>query len=418
LVVSATISRAQFGTVDVTGTTTNRVLVFRSSGDQGQAFITVKADDGTTNTTQIISVTVGPPYVLTVSAIADQTMVENETPRTVAFTIGGSTTGNVSATGAADNTVLVKGVVITGVGTNRNATITLNPNQAGESMITITGTDDLGGSGTSVFKLTVLRGNKPPVFAPIPPQQTRPNVPVIIPLVVTDEDTPATQWVFTSAIGDASIIRNVVFGLNSTGGFVATVNPVKDAVGTTTVTITVSDGVNRVSQAFPMTVVENPPTLAPIPDQTTAVNDPIEIPLQVQDIDTPINELVFSATSSNPLLIAGVTFDTSGAVVIATVNLVTDATGVATVTISVKDSMTTVSQTFAVQVTSAGAPKLNMPTLTTNPDGTKTITVTWEGGGELEWAASPLGPWTGTGNTSGTYSEPATAVARNYRVKR
>jgi hypothetical protein len=418
LVVSASISRPQFGTVNITGTDMNRTLVFRSSGDQGQAFITVTVDDGTTNTTQVISVTVGPPYELTVSAIGDQSMVENEPARTVAFTVSGSTSGNITTTGAADNTVLVNRIGISGTGTNLNATITLNAGQSGESIITITATDDLGGVGTSIFKLTVTRGNRPPVLAPIAPQTTRPNVPVIVPLVVTDEDTASSQWVFTSNISDTSIIRNVVFGLNSTGGFVATVNPVRDAVGSTTITVHVSDGVNRVSQAFPITVIENPPTLGPIADQTTVANEPIEIVLAVQDLDTPITELVYSATSSNPALIAGVTFDTTGGVVKATINLVTDATGVATVTISVKDSATTVSQVFAVAVNTAAAPQFAAPTLTTNADGSKTITVTWQNGGELEWAESAAGPWTATGNTTGTYSEPATAGARLFRIKR
>jgi len=418
LVVSATISRAQFGTVEVTGVDTNRTLVFRSSGDQGQAFISVRADDGTTNTTQVISVTVGPPYELVVSAIADQNMVESESARTVAFTVTGSTSGNLTITGESDNSTLVNRVGISGTGENRNATITLNPAQSGESMITITATDDLGGVGTIVFKLTVVRGNRPPVLAPIPPQTTRPNVPLIVPLVVTDEDTPSTQWVFTSSITDTTIIRNVVFGLNSTGGFVATVNLVRDAVGTTTITVNVSDGVNRVSQAFPITVAENPPTLGSIADQTTVSNQPIEIMLAVRDLDTPITELVYSATSSNPSLIAGVTFDTSGGTVKATINLVTDATGVATVTISVKDSINTVSQVFAVQVNTAAAPEFATPTITTNPDGSKTITVTWDNGGELESAVSAVGPWTATGNTTGTYSEPATAGVKLFRIKR
>ncbi len=418
LIVTATISRAEFGNVSVTGTDEDRVLVFRSSGDQGQAFITVDVSDGTTNTAQIISVTVGPPYELTVSEIADQNMVENDSPRTVAFTVTGSTSGNVSITGESDNLVLVNRVAITGSGENWNATITLNPNQSGESLITITATDDLGGLGTSTFQLTVTRGNRPPTLAPIPAQQTRPNVPVIVPLVVTDPDTAPSQWVFTSSIADTSIIRNVVFGLNATGGFVATLNPTKDATGTTTVTVHVSDGFTRVSQSFPVTVIENPPTLGPIADQTTVANQNVVIPLVVQDIDTPISELDFSASSSNPALVAGITFDTSTASVTATVNLVKDATGVATVTISVRDSASTASQVFALQVTSAQAPTLAKPTITTNPDGSKTLTVTWQNGGELESAGSAVGPWTGTGNTSGTYSEPATAASKVFRVKR
>ncbi|MGE4180666.1 MAG: proprotein convertase P-domain-containing protein [Limisphaerales bacterium] len=418
LVVTATISRAEFGNVTVTGDDADRNLVFRSSGDQGQAFVTVDVDDGTTNTTQIISITVGPPYELVVSDIADQTMVENASPLTVGFTVTGSTSGAVTVTGEADNAVLVNRVAITGSGENWNATVTLNPSQSGESLITVTATDDLGGVGTSTFKLTVQRADRPPVLGAIPPQQTRPNVPVIVPLDVTDPDTPPSQWVFTSTIGDVAIVRNVVFGLSANGGFVATINPTRDATGTTTVTIHVSDGFTRVSQSFPMTVIENPPTLGPIADQSTTANTPVVIPLAVQDIDTPIAELVFSATSSNPALVAGVTFDTSSATVTATVNLVKDATGVATVTISVRDSASTASQVFALQVTSAAAPQLAKPTVTTNPDGSKTLTVTWQNGGELEYSDSAVGPWLGTGNTSGTYSEPATSPSRVFRVRR
>lgn len=418
LVVSAAISRPEFGSVNVTGTDTNRVLVFRSSGDQGQAFVTVVVDDGTTNTTQIISVVVGPPYELTVSAIADQTMVENESPRTVAFTVVGSTSGNVTVESANDNSALINRVSIGGTGTNLTATITLNPAQSGESLITITATDDLGGVGSSVFKVTVLKGNKPPVLAPIPPQQGRPNVTTVVPLTVTDEDTALDNLIFTSVNSDASIVRNVIFGRNSTGAFVANVVPVRDAIGQVTITIRVSDGSTTVSQAFVLTISENPPTLAPIADQTTFANEPVEILLNVQDQDTPVAELVFSATTSNPSVIAGVTFDVSGSTVKATVNPVTDATGIATVTITVKDTVNTVSQTFAVSVEEAVPPTIAVPTITTNPDGSKTLTLTWTNGGELEWAPAADGPWTGTGNTSGTYTETVTGGSRMFRIKR
>lgn len=418
LVVTVSISRPEFGTVDITGTDATRTLVFRSSGDQGEVFITVTVDDGELTTSKTIGIIVGPPYVLEVSNIADQNMVENESPRAVAFTVTGSTSGNTTVTGAADNTALVNRVSITGTGDNRNVVITLNPGQFGESLITVTATDDLGGEGTSTFKLTVTRANRAPVLGPIAPQATRPNVPAIVNLTVTDEDTPPAQWVFTSDNSNPSLVRNVIFSVNSTGAYVATVNLVRDASGTATVTIHVSDGTTRVSQAFPLTVTENAPTLGVIADQITTANTPVEITLDVQDIDTPLAELTFSATSSNPSVIAGVTFDKSGAVAKATVNPVKDATGVATVTITVRDSINSASRTFAVAVNAAGTPEFARPTLTTNPDGSKTITITWQNGGELEWALSAAGPWTGTGNTSGTYSEPANAASRLFRIKR
>jgi hypothetical protein len=47
------------------------------------------------------------------------------------------------------------------------------------------------------------------------------------------------------------------------------------------------------------------------------------------------------------------------------------------------------------------------------------ITFTWGNGGELETAPALDGPWTSTGNQSGSVSEPIdTAGDRYYRVKR
>lgn len=65
------------------------------------------------------------------------------------------------------------------------------------------------------------------------------------------------------------------------------------------------------------------------------------------------------------------------------------------------DGKTKVSQTFAIAVNTAADPEFATPTLlTTNEDGSKTITVSREDGGELEWVTSAVGPWTGTGRTS------------------
>jgi hypothetical protein len=47
-----------------------------------------------------------------------------------------------------------------------------------------------------------------------------------------------------------------------------------------------------------------------------------------------------------------------------------------------------------------------------------TVSVTWSGGGMLESAPAVTGPWTPTGNSSGSYSEPATADAKYFRVTR
>lgn len=46
------------------------------------------------------------------------------------------------------------------------------------------------------------------------------------------------------------------------------------------------------------------------------------------------------------------------------------------------------------------------------------VSVTWTGGGTLQSAPAINGPWSSTGNSSGAYSEPATAEAKYFRVMR
>jgi hypothetical protein len=97
---------------------------------------------------------------------------------------------------------------------------------------------------------------------------------------------------------------------------------------------------------------------------------------------------------------------------------VTDATGVSAVTVTIDDGANKVTRTFAVTVKTAAAPEVAIPVLTVAPDGTRSITVTWENGGELEWATSAAGPWTKTGNTTGSYTEVVSAGAKLFRIVR
>lgn len=418
LVVAASLSKASIGTVEIRGSDANRTLVFDPSGEQGQTFVNVTASDGELTTTNIISIDVGAPYILVVSPIADQTM-DGNTTRTVNFTVSGSETGNITATAAAAGTSLVDRITVAKVGgsvSNFAATIILKRDQAGTDTVTVIARDEFGEGSTS-FGLTVVAPPAPPTIGAIADQKTGQNVPKIVALNITDADTPINQLVLTWATSSSAIVRNVSFGLVDGTNVVATVFPVRDALGQATVTIFVSDGRTQAGQAFLFTVANEPPVFAPIADQTTTANTPVVIPLTVTDPDTPLANLVYSSTTSNPGLVSGVVVDSSSGSPIATVNLVADKTGIGTVTISVNDGRNTVSQTFALSVGPATPPTLALPAINV-VDGVVTITVTWSGGGELEYASSPLGPWVGTGNTSGSFSEPATDGSKYYRVRR
>lgn len=69
--------------------------------------------------------------------------------------------------------------------------------------------------------------------------------------------------------------------------------------------------------------------------------------------------------------------------------------------------------TSVTQVPPAGDPEISDPTITGG-----VISFTWINGGTLETAPTPTGPWTTTGNSSGSFSEPVAPGNKYYRVKR
>jgi hypothetical protein len=45
------------------------------------------------------------------------------------------------------------------------------------------------------------------------------------------------------------------------------------------------------------------------------------------------------------------------------------------------------------------------------------VNITWTGGGTVYSATVITGPWTSTGDTDGSFSEPATGAAKFYQVR-
>lgn len=416
LTVTASVAPTTLGSVSLSGSDTNRTLTFVSSGTLGDATVTVSATDGALTTTTNIVVTIGQGNVLVISTIAPQTMDEGGT-LDVPFTVANSA-GSPTVVASSSNTALFGVLPVSGTGTNLSVRLIPVPGQTGEATITLSATEDFG-TGTGTFTVKVNSINAPEI-APIPDQQTFKNVPAIVPLSITDADTPVSGLTLTWTTSNSSLVRNVTFGVVGGTQITATVLLVNNALGTGTVTIFVDDGRSKVGQSFLLTVSERPnlpPTLGQIPDQTTSANTPVVITLNLTDPDTALTDMAFSSATSNPSLVSGVTVDVTSGAAVATVNLVADATGIATVTISANDGRTTVSSTFALAVTEGGAPTVATPTLST-VNGVLTITVTWSGGGTLQSAPTPNGPWTSTGNSTGSFSEPATDSGKFYRVAR
>jgi len=273
------------------------------------------------------------------------------------------------------NTNLVSAIAISGSGSNYSASISLVPFESGTSSIIVNATNAFGvGSGTNLLTVTFVE--VPPTLAPIPPTSTPPNTPVAVPLTIFSPVLPVSNLTYSATISDPTIVQAVNFSFNGSNE-VATVVPVTNRVGVVAITITVGDGTASVSQAFVVTVVApTPPTLAPIANQSTVENTPIQVTLNVSSPVTPLANLTFSGSSTNSgtngNIVKSITFAVVGTNEVATITPATNALGTATVTITVGNSFTNSSQSFSLQVLQPVPPTLTISVV----GGTVTITFT------------------------------------------
>jgi hypothetical protein len=204
----------------------------------------------------------GPNTPPTISNIPGQTTNKNTPVGPIPFTVGDAETPVTSliVSGSSSNPTLVANVnvVFGGSGANRTVTVTPTLNQSGTALITVAVSD-----GTLVaqdtFLLTVS-GNAPPTISDILNQTTGQNIPAgPIAFTVGDAETPAASLTIASGSSNPTLVPDVNIAVGGSGANrTVTVTPALGQVGTTTITLTVSDGALTASDAFLLTVTPLP----------------------------------------------------------------------------------------------------------------------------------------------------------------
>jgi autotransporter-associated beta strand protein len=198
-----------------------------------------------------------PPAI---SSIVDQTVNENSATGSIAFTVGDAETSADSLTvnGISSNAGLVppSSIVFSGSGSNRTVTITPAANKSGTATITLAVSDGFTNATTS-FLLTVNFIDQPPTISAIPNQTWNKNV-AIGPLSFTvgDPDNAASSLNVSASSSNPALIplSGIVFG-GSGSNRTVTLNPATNQGGTSTITLTVSDGTLSTNTAFLVTVI-------------------------------------------------------------------------------------------------------------------------------------------------------------------
>ncbi len=234
----------------------------------------------------------------------------------------------------------------------KTAALHIANNDANESPFDIT----LTGTGIS----------SPPTISDVADQTVNEDVPTsALAITLTDADTSLAALTMSGVSGNTTLVPNgsIVFG-GSGANRTVTVTPALNASGTATITISVSDETNTVSDTFLLTVnaVNDAPIITDIADQGIVTNGVTgALSFTISDVDTPFASLTFSKSSSNQTLVpdANVVVTGAGPTRTVTITPAANENGSATITLSAADDQSaTGTETFLVTVAANTPPTL------------------------------------------------------------
>lgn len=390
LVVEATVTENPdlIAELEIQGEGNDKILLITPVTDAfGEASITITANDGNVTATSSFKVTVTPvnqPPVI--SGLGSNYTTPANTPLPVPFQVTDrETPAEELAVAAFIFTSTLGRVEVTGEGIDRLFTYYPSGNVGTTTAEVIVSDGEFNTTNSMVLTASAEVGPRiVQVDDQTTPEDTRVDVGIVI------GNTTSENLVVIGFASNPTVIASVNIEGKEPTVRTARITPVPDATGTSLISIFATDeaGSDVMSFTVEVTGVDDPPVLAPIADQTTLANVPVDILLDVSDTDTPRDELSFGGGSPDATLVSGVDFRDDGTDVIATVNLVQDATGEAPVTIFVADATTTVNQTFTLTVVSGTEPVLSASlegdTLTIALSGDPNVTYDVEGSPDFE----------------------------------
>lgn len=339
-----------------TGSGNNRGVIIKPlAGAAGEADITVKVTDtgissgaGVLSGSLTFKVTVIAGQKPTITSIAAQTIKVNEDTPVISVTVNDAQTpaANLTVTAASDNTNLVPtgNIQFGGGGSTRQFIIRPAANQSGTANITITVRDADGNVAESKFKLTVL--GQAPTISAIADQTVKKNGTTgAIAFSVNDAETfPGFLTVAASSSNQAFVPNSKVVLGGSGPNRTVTVAPAADQEeGTTTITLSVTDGEGQtVTRTFVVATpapTNNAPTISSIPNQTAQKDQPSSlIPFTISDTETAVGSLIVTASSSSQEVLPNGNIFLGGSGGSRTALISAGKEGTSTITITVTDT--------------------------------------------------------------------------------
>ena len=335
------LSNIVFGGSDASRT----VTLTPAANASGLALITIMVSDGLSTTNKVFTLTVTAVNdAPTISAIPDQSVVEDSATPAIPFTVGDvespTTSLIVTATTNMPAVIPLSGIVFGGSGANRTVTLTPLPN-ASDALVLITVVVSDGITNTSQpFSIYITPTNDAPAISNITDKATNEDTPTSpILFDVTDVETPADSLIYTLNSAPSGLIGSYSFsGSGPSRSLVIT--PTFNANGSSVVTVTVSDGSSTASDSFVLTVnaMNDAPTFLDVNDVTTNEDSSPSFIFTITDVDTAIGNVIVTAdNSNNPALVSSVTVNGNTATRTVNIALLPNASGTAKITLIASD---------------------------------------------------------------------------------
>jgi hypothetical protein len=346
------------------GTGTNRTITLTPAADRnGTATVTLVASDGVASTTATLNLTVTSVNdTPTISVISNQAVNEDVPTAALPFVIGDIETapGSMTLTYASSNMTLVplSAFASGGNGTNRTVVVTPAANQFGTATLTVTVSDGTA-TASSSFTLTVNSVNDAPTVSAISTVTVNedPGAASVVNFTIDDVDNAVGGLNVTASSSNETLLPSASILVGGSGANrTVSLTPIPNQNGTATVTISVGDGAATGTRQFQFVVnaVNDAPTISALGAQTTSEDTPVSnLAFTVGDIETAAASLTVTASSSSTAVvpISGVTFGGSGANRTVSIAPVANASGTATITLTVSDGSLTATSSFNVTVT-------------------------------------------------------------------
>ncbi|MES2682165.1 MAG: Ig-like domain-containing protein [Pseudomonadota bacterium] len=215
--------------------------------------------------------------------------------------------------------------------------------------------------------------NLPPAISSLPDQIVDEDGSLLMNFSVSDGESPADALSVSVASGNTALLPagHIILGGRGASRSIR-MSPAENQFGSSTVTLTVSDGSTSVSGRFLVSVraVDDAPTMSAVADQRIEEDSAARsFDFSIADVDTDTGALTLAASSSNSGLVpdANLVLEGSGGSRHLTVTPLADQSGSSMITIRASDVSNSSTETFLLTVDAIN----DAPTISRVPDQTQ-----------------------------------------------